>query len=30
LAIDLAVPLNKGPYDHTQLVNISVGLFGSQ
>jgi len=30
LAIDFAVPLNKGPYDHKQLVNISVGVFGSQ
>ncbi len=30
LAIDFAVPLNKGPYDHKQLVNVSVGVFGSQ
>ncbi|MCE9563176.1 MAG: outer membrane protein assembly factor BamA [Planctomycetes bacterium] len=30
LALDFAVPLNKGPYDHGQLINISVGVFGSQ
>jgi len=30
LALDLAVPLNKGPFDHRQLFNFSVGLFGSQ
>jgi outer membrane protein insertion porin family len=30
LAIDFGVPLNKGPYDKNQLVNISVGVFGSQ
>jgi outer membrane protein insertion porin family len=28
LAIDLAVPVAKGPYDKRQLVNISVGVFG--
>lgn len=30
LAIDFAVPLNKGPFDHKQWVNISVGVFGTQ
>ncbi len=30
LALDFAVPLNKGPNDHKQLINISVGVFGSQ
>jgi outer membrane protein assembly complex protein YaeT len=30
LALDLGFPLNKGPYDHGQTVNISVGLFGGQ
>jgi outer membrane protein assembly complex protein YaeT len=30
LALDIAVPLNKGPFDHKQLFNFSVGLFGSQ
>jgi len=30
LAIDFGVPLNKGPHDKNQLVNISVGVFGSQ
>lgn len=30
LAIDLAVPLHRGPYDHKQLINISVGVFGGQ
>lgn len=29
LAIDIAVPLSKGPFDKTQLVNFSVGVFGS-
>jgi len=28
LAMDMGVPLNKGPGDHGQLVNISVGVFG--
>jgi outer membrane protein assembly complex protein YaeT len=28
LAIDFGVPLTKGPYDHKQLINISVGVFG--
>jgi outer membrane protein insertion porin family len=28
LAIDLAVPLTKGPDDRKQLVNFSVGVFG--
>jgi hypothetical protein len=28
-ALDFAVPLNKGPYDHKQLFNFSLGLFGS-
>ena len=26
LAIDIGVPLVKGPYDHKQLINISVGV----
>jgi outer membrane protein assembly complex protein YaeT len=30
LALDIAVPLNRGPGDHTQLINFSVGMFGSQ
>jgi outer membrane protein assembly factor BamA len=30
LALDFAVPLTKGPYDHRQLFNFSVGVFGSQ
>jgi outer membrane protein assembly complex protein YaeT len=30
LAIDFAVPLNQGPQDKRQLVNFSVGVFGSQ
>ncbi|MCE9562224.1 MAG: DUF4139 domain-containing protein [Planctomycetes bacterium] len=30
LALDFAVPLNKGPSDHKQLIDISVGVFGSQ
>ncbi|WP_439623462.1 outer membrane protein assembly factor BamA [Gemmata sp.] len=30
LAIDLGFPLNKGPFDKGQTVNISVGVFGSQ
>ncbi|MBN9122302.1 MAG: outer membrane protein assembly factor BamA [Planctomycetes bacterium] len=30
LALDFAVPLNKGPGDHRQLFNFSVGVFGSQ
>jgi outer membrane protein assembly complex protein YaeT len=30
LAIDVAFPLNMGPNDHRQTVNISVGVFGSQ
>lgn len=30
LALDFAVPIVKGPYDHKQLINFSVGLFGSQ
>jgi outer membrane protein assembly factor BamA len=30
LALDFAVPLNRGPYDHKQLFNFSVGVFGSQ
>ena len=29
LALDFAVPLNKGPGDHKQLFNFSVGLFGN-
>ncbi len=28
LALDFAVPLNQGPNDIKQLVNISVGVFG--
>jgi outer membrane protein assembly complex protein YaeT len=28
LAIDLAFPLNKGPFDRGQTVSISVGVFG--
>jgi outer membrane protein assembly complex protein YaeT len=30
LALDFAVPLNQGPGDNRQLINFSVGLFGSQ
>jgi len=30
LALDFAVPLNRGPFDHKQLFNFSVGVFGSQ
>ncbi len=30
LAIDFAVPLNQAPGDRRQLVNFSVGVFGSQ
>ncbi|WP_439624456.1 DUF4139 domain-containing protein [Gemmata sp.] len=29
LAVDLGPPLNNGPGDHKQPVNISVGVFGS-
>jgi outer membrane protein assembly complex protein YaeT len=28
LAVDLGFPLNKGPYDKGQTVNISMGVFG--
>lgn len=28
LAIDVAFPLNKGPFDKGQTVNINVGVFG--
>ena len=28
LALDIAVPVVKGPFDHKQLFNMSVGLFG--
>jgi outer membrane protein insertion porin family len=30
LAFDIAFPVVKGPYDHRQIFNFSVGLFGSQ
>lgn len=30
LAFDIAFPVVKGPYDHRQVFNFSVGLFGSQ
>jgi outer membrane protein assembly factor BamA len=30
LALDFAVPIVKAPGDHRQLVNFSVGVFGSQ
>ena len=30
LALDFAVPLNRGMGDHKQLFNFSVGVFGSQ
>ena len=30
LALDFAVPLNRGMGDHRQLFNFSVGVFGSQ
>ena len=30
LAIDFAVPLNQSQFDKRQLVNFSVGVFGSQ
>lgn len=30
LAIDFAVPLNQSKFDKRQLVNFSVGVFGSQ
>ncbi|MBY0457875.1 MAG: BamA/TamA family outer membrane protein, partial [Gemmataceae bacterium] len=30
LAFDFGFPLNKGRYDHRQLFQFSVGLFGSQ
>ena len=30
LALDFALPLVKGPGDHKQLFNFSVGVFGSQ
>ncbi len=30
LAFDIAVPVVRGPYDHKQLFNFSMGLFGSQ
>ncbi|QJW96252.1 outer membrane protein assembly factor BamA [Frigoriglobus tundricola] len=30
LALDVAVPIVKGPGDHKQLINFSVGVFGSQ
>jgi outer membrane protein assembly factor BamA len=29
LALDFAIPLNQAPGDHKQLVNFSVGVFGS-
>jgi outer membrane protein insertion porin family len=28
LAIDIAFPLNKGPFDRGQTVSISMGVFG--
>jgi outer membrane protein insertion porin family len=30
LALDFAVPVVKGPFDHKQLFNFSVGVFGGQ
>lgn len=30
LAFDIAFPVVKGPYDHRQIFNFSVGVFGSR